>query len=217
MKRIEIEDYPLRAIREAIVNDIIHRDYQMTGSEIHIDIFDDRLEITSPGGMLDGSFVQSLDITKISSMRRNRVISDIFNRLHFMERRGSGLIRIIESYRSFHKSPIFYSDISSFKVTFPNRSYIPIYRTIKSNKNMVSDEDYFIIKLHKNLTGKVRNQTFTQIYKLFELFSYQFDFKRENIEEVLQIKKSRASDILGLLLDYDLIEPTEPTRYKFKK
>jgi len=217
MKRIEIEDYPLRAIREAIVNAIIHRDYQMTGSEIHIDMFDDRLEITSPGGMLDGSFVQSLDIAKISSMRRNRIISDIFNRLHFMERRGSGLIRIIESYGNFHKSPTFYSDISSFKVTFPNRSYIPIYRTIMNNKNMVSDEDYFIIKLHKNLTGKVRNQTFNQIYKLFELFSYQFDFKRENIEEVLQVKKSRASDILALLLEYHLIEPTEPTRYKFKK
>jgi len=49
MKRIEKEDYPIRAIREAIVNAIIHRDYQIMGSEIHIDMFDNRLEITSPG------------------------------------------------------------------------------------------------------------------------------------------------------------------------
>lgn len=49
MKRIENEDYPIRAIREAIVNAIIHRDYQIVGSEIHIDMFDNRLEITSPG------------------------------------------------------------------------------------------------------------------------------------------------------------------------
>ena len=95
MKRIELEDYPIKAIREAIVNAIIHRDYQIIGSEIHIDMFDNRLEITSPGGMIDGSFVQNLDITKIPSMRRNRVISDIFSRLHFMDRRGSGLTRII--------------------------------------------------------------------------------------------------------------------------
>ena len=112
MKRIEVEDYPVRAIREAIVNAIIHRDYQIVGSEIHIDIYDNRLEITSPGGMIDGSFVQNLDITKISSMRRNRVISDIFNRLHFMERRGSGLTRIVESYSDYDVKPTFNSDVS---------------------------------------------------------------------------------------------------------
>ena len=123
MKRVEKIEYPLRAVREAIVNAIIHRNYQITGSEIHIDMFDDRLEITSPGGMIDGSFVQNLDITKISSMRRNRIISDIFNRLHLMERRGSGLTRIIESYNDCSVKPSFYSDASSFKVTFPNKEY----------------------------------------------------------------------------------------------
>lgn len=75
------------AVREAIVNAIIHRDYQIKGSEIHIDMFDDRLEIVSPGGMIDGSFIQDLDIAHVSSMRRNRIISDLFSRLHFMERR----------------------------------------------------------------------------------------------------------------------------------
>ena len=151
MKRIEVEDYPVRAIREAIVNAIIHRDYQIVGSEIHIDIYDNRLEITSPGGMIDGSFVQNLDITKISSMRRNRVISDIFNRLHFMERRGSGLTRIVESYSDYDVKPIFNSDVSSFKVIFPNKNYIK-KSPVSSEKspvmsgNVVSDEDYFVIK-----------------------------------------------------------------------
>lgn len=124
MKRVEIADYPVRAVREAIVNAIIHRDYQIIGSEIHIDMYDNRLEITSPGGMIDGSLVQNLDITKISSMRRNRIISDIFNRLHFMERRGSGLTRIVESYGDYAIKPSFTSDVSSFKVIFPNKSYI---------------------------------------------------------------------------------------------
>lgn len=214
MKRDEIADYPLRAIREAIVNAIIHRDYQMIGSEIHIDMFDDRLEITSPGGMIDGSFVQNLDINKISSMRRNRVISDIFNRLHFMERRGSGLIRMMSSYHNFDKKPIFYSDTSSFKVIFPNRSYIS---TNTSNQNIVSDKDYFILKMHKNLSEKIRKSTFAQIEKLFDKFTFQYDFKRENIEELFSIRKSRASEILALLQKYDLVKPTEPTKYRFKK
>ena len=62
MDRIELEDYPATARREAIVNELIHRDYQILGAEIHIDMFDDRLEITSPGGMFDGSQNNKLNI-----------------------------------------------------------------------------------------------------------------------------------------------------------
>lgn len=86
MKRVEYEDYPTKAIREALVNAIIHRDYQIIGAEIHVDMYDNRLEITSPGGMVDGNIIQNMDITKVASMRRNRVISDIFSRLHFMDK-----------------------------------------------------------------------------------------------------------------------------------
>jgi len=222
MKRVEVSDYPTRAIREAIVNAIIHRDYQIMGSEIHIDIFDNRLEITSPGGMIDGSFVQDLDIKKISSMRRNRIISDIFNRLHLMERRGSGLTRIVESYNDYVAKPTFASDVSSFKVTFPNKSYLK-KSPVNNEKspvitgNIVSDEDYFMIKLYKNLPDRIRKQTYNQIEILFKKYKYQYDFKREEIEELFNVKKSRASEIIALLLDCDLIESSDPTRYRFKK
>ena len=167
MTRVEVEDYPIRAIREALVNAIIHRDYQIVGSEIHVDMFDNRLEITSPGGMLDGSFIQNLDITKISSMRRNRVISDIFNRLHLMERRGSGLTRIIESYNDVDIKPEFSSDVSSFKVVFPNKGYIqkiPVNgeKSPVTSGNFVTDEDYFIIKLHRG--GCLNEQLFKKRY-----------------------------------------------------
>lgn len=81
-------------------------------------MFDDRLEIVSPGRMIDGSFVQNLDISKISSMRRNRIISDIFNRLHFMDRRESGLTGIVESYSDFSIKPSFNYDNSFFKVIY---------------------------------------------------------------------------------------------------
>ena len=222
MKRIEKSDYPLRAIREAIVNAIVHRDYQIAGSEIHIDMFDNRLEITSPGGMLDGSFIQNLDITKISSMRRNRVISDIFNRLHLMERRGSGLTRIIESYNDVDIKPEFSSDVSSFKVVFPNKGYIqkiPVNgeKSPVTSGNFVTDEDYFIIKLHRVLPENTRKSTYNQVYKIFQEFKYNYEFNRDNIEKLLQLKKSRASEIIALLLDCDLIEQASPTKYKFKK
>lgn len=222
MKRIEVEDYPVRAIREAIVNAIIHRDYQIVGSEIHIDMYDNRLEITSPGGMIDGSFIQNLDITKISSMRRNRVISDIFNRLHFMERRGSGLTRILESYADYDVKPKFSSDVSSFKVVFPNKSYIKKSSVTEEKSsavagNVVSDEDYFVIKLHKSLPSNITKATYDKIQKLFDKFTYQYDFKWEDVSEIFKVKKTRTFEIIDLLLDSNLIEPSEPTKYKFKK
>ena len=61
---------------------MMHRDYQIIGSEIHVDMFDDRMEITSPGGMLNGRKIQELDIRKVPSMRRNEIIADFFGRLH---------------------------------------------------------------------------------------------------------------------------------------
>ena len=88
--RIEMPDYPDQAVHEALVNALIHRDYTEIGSEVHIDIYDDRLEIYSPGGMIDGSIVQNLNTDNVASKRRNPVIADIFSRMHFMERRGSG-------------------------------------------------------------------------------------------------------------------------------
>ena len=56
-----------------------------------------------------------------------------------------------------------------------------------------------------------------QIQKLFDIYMYQYEFKRENIEEIFGVKKSRASDIITLLTNSNLIETSGPTKYKFKK
>lgn len=221
MKRVETGDYPLRAIREAIVNAIIHRDYQIIGSEIHVDMYDNRLEITSPGGMIDGTLIQDLDITKISSMRRNRIISDIFNRLHLMERRGSGLTRIIEAYHEFDKKPIFTSSTSNFKVIFPNQKYGTHLNYNqegqKENENIVSDEDYFTLKLYKNLPPDIKRKTYDQMKEIFKNFTYQHEFKRSDIEDILKIGRSRSSEIIRLMLEYDMAEHTSRLKYKLKK
>lgn len=126
MFRDEYEEYPIAAVREALINAIIHRDYGILGSEIHIDMYPDRLEIVSPGGMVDGSRVQSLNIADIPSMRRNRVISDIFSRLEIMERRGSGLTRIMDEYANQKVKPEFYSETSFFRVTLPKLDVVGV-------------------------------------------------------------------------------------------
>ena len=101
MRREENSDYPFKAVREVLVNALIHRDYQIQGSEVHVDMFDDRMEIVSPGGMINGSRIQDLNLKHVPSMRRNEIISDIFGRLHYMDRRGSGIQRILSAYTDF--------------------------------------------------------------------------------------------------------------------
>ena len=82
-------EYPLEAIREAISNAVIHRDYAVLGSDIKVAIFDDMLEITSPGPLPD-----TMPIGELGSGRseiRNRVLAPIFKDLKLIEAWGTGI------------------------------------------------------------------------------------------------------------------------------
>lgn len=126
--REEQPDYPERAVAEAVANAIIHRDYMQIGSEIHIDMYDDRLEVYSPGGMVDGRLIQQLNPLTVPSKRRNPLLADFFSRLGLVERRGSGMKKIINTYKSYenlagYRAPEFISNASEFHVTLWNLNY----------------------------------------------------------------------------------------------
>lgn len=126
--REELPDYPERAVTEVICNAIIHRDYLELGSEIHIDMYDDRMEVYSPGGMFSGKLIQQMNPLAVPSKRRNPLLADFFNRLKLMERRGSGMKKIIGAYKRFegikgYRAPEFRSDATEFHVTLWNLNY----------------------------------------------------------------------------------------------
>ncbi len=126
--REEMPEYVERSYHEALVNALAHRDYLVNGSEVHIDIYDDRMGIYSPGGMPDGSIIQDRDPLTVPSTRRNPVLADIFNRLGYMERKGSGFRKIIGGYEfqinyDESKKPSFRSDRYQFTVVMPNLNY----------------------------------------------------------------------------------------------
>lgn len=126
--RVDKPDYSERAVTEALVNALIHRDYLVMGSEVHIDMYDDRLEIYSPGGMYRGKPIQDCRLDEIDSVRRNPVIADLFHRMKFMERRGSGIKKILDETAklpgySDEFKPSFRSTQSSFFVTLKNMNY----------------------------------------------------------------------------------------------
>ena len=103
-----------------MVNLFIHRDYTVMGSEVHLDIYDDRLTVTSPGGMYNGLLIQNLNIADVSSERRNPILANVMAQLDFMEKRGSGLTRIcnetkaLEGYKDELK-PVFKSTPTQFQ------------------------------------------------------------------------------------------------------
>lgn len=113
-------EYAERAVLEAMVNHFIHRDYTVMGGEVHLDIYDDRLTVTSPGGMYNGMLIQNLDIANVSSERRNPVLANVMAQLDYMEKRGSGLTRIcnetkaLDGYKDELK-PVFESSHAQFQ------------------------------------------------------------------------------------------------------
>ena len=126
--RVEFVEYPERAVHESLVNAFIHRDYLVTGSEVHVDIFDDRLEITSPGGMPGERSLEDFDVRGIPSIRRNPLLADMCERLKLMERRGSGVKKIFEDYTKNFKNPgarmpALESFPTYFRIILPNLIY----------------------------------------------------------------------------------------------
>ncbi len=128
-RREEYPDYPEQAVFEGLVNALIHRSYTELGSEVHIDMFDDRMEISSPGGMVSGESLAGKDLLHITSKCRNPILADIFSRLHYMERRGSGFKKIIADYSgqvlfTEAKKPFFQANTDDFLLTLYNLNYI---------------------------------------------------------------------------------------------
>ena len=143
--RINKPDYADRAVFEALANAFMHRDYSIIGSEVHVDMYDDRIDIYSPGGMPDGSLIQAWDINNVPSMRRNLIIADIFNRLEFSERQGSGLRKIREETEYLYgytqeDAPKFISTPSTFHVVLKNMNYDLVSRG-DQDSDQVSDHD----------------------------------------------------------------------------
>lgn len=113
--RVERYAYPLIAIREALINSLVHRDYSFQNSCVYLNIFSDRMEIENPGGIFGDS-----DISQIEgkSIRRNPLISDLLYRAGYGEKLGSGLPRIKEALKENSNPPYQVSNTNFFQIRF---------------------------------------------------------------------------------------------------
>ncbi len=226
--RIEMPDYCERSVFEALVNALIHRDYLVLGSEVHIDIYDDRLTIHSPGGMADGTRIQERDIANISSTRRNPALADIFARLGYMERQGSGFKKITEAYHAAHNyreelEPKFYSDVSSFQVTLYNLNYGQATDKIGCayGKQALDDEKTGLQEKKQAFESLLVAFDFSaptkeNILKLFWHFGFDTIFARADVMKVTGITATPATELMRKMKEAKLIESAEGRgKYKF--
>ena len=228
--RIEMPEYCERSVFEALVNALIHRDYLVLGSEVHIDIYDDRLTISSPGGMPDGTKIQERDIFSVSSTRRNPILADIFGRLGFMERQGSGFKKITETYHAAHNyreelEPKFYSDFSSFCVTLYNLNYnIPLETADNGYNKVAIDRDNLTIEESKvaieiaidrlNAKQPIKNKALS----VFNRMGFTEVFGRTEVSQVTGDSVTSAGNLIKRLYKLGVITPVTGQgkgKYKF--
>ena len=148
-------EYAERAVLEAMVNPFIHRDYTVMGGEVHLDIYDNRLVVTSPGGMYNGMLIQNLDIADVSSERRNPILANVMAQLDYMEKRGSGLTPIcnetkaLDGYKDELK-PMFKSTPTQFQTTiYASSDELGLENVTKDVTKELSERQNIILDLIK--------------------------------------------------------------------
>lgn len=158
-------EYAERAVLEAMVNHFIHRDYTVMGGEVHLDIYEDRLTVTSPGGMYNGMLIQNLDIDDVSSERRNPILANVMAQLNYMEKRGSGLTRIcnetkaLEGYTDELK-PMFKSTPTQFQtIIFASPTDINVGDMSETKLTERQQKIIGLIKNNPAITAKQLSET----------------------------------------------------------
>ncbi len=225
--RIEMPEYCERSVFEALVNALVHRDYRILGSEVHVDMYDDRLTIYSPGGMADGKRIQDREIENLSSALRNPVLADIFNRLGYREGQQSGLKKITDSYHFAHNfrpelEPKFSSDAVSFRVTLYNLNYgidLLSEEAVRKRENAAIEDSKVAIEAAIEELNASRN-TIQKAEAVFEKVGLEGVFGRSDIAAITGESVTAAGNLITWLKKAGLIEAVSghgKGKYRFRK
>lgn len=194
LNRIDIRDYPIEAIREALLNAVVHRDYSFSSS-ILINIFNDRMEFISIGGLVKG--ITYDDIMLGISIARNKNLANLFYRLKLIEAYGTGIMKIQASYTDFTYKPKIEVSDNAFKIILPN-------------KNAIINESVNTIKYSPNTNAK----------KVLSLLRQKQTIIRKDIEKELNVSQATAILLLNKMQKENLIVKVgagKNSRYILKK
>lgn len=159
LDRIDTRDYPEEALREALLNSIVHRDYSVGASNL-INIYDDRIELVSVGGLVTGLELQSIFLG--ISQTRNPNLASFFYRLRLIESYGTGISKIQKAYSGSGMTPKFETAKGVFRVTLPNRNaYTNEISNPQKEKTPLSQQKEQILAYAADHQGITRKETET--------------------------------------------------------
>ena len=175
--RIDTRDYPEDALREALLNLMVHRDYDFQASAL-ISIYDDRIEFVSVGGLVSGIDLE--DIMMGISVCRNQNLANVFYRLQLIEAYGTGIRKILNAYHDVKQKPEIQHTQNAFKIILPNR-----------NQSLERKEEYEVL-------SKTEQQ-------IIELMKQNGKLSRKEIETKLELSTSTALRLLKKLTEKNLV------------
>lgn len=147
--RIDTRDYPETAVREALLNLLVHRDYSFSASAL-ISIYSDRIEFVSVGGLLPG--IDLDDIMVGLSVCRNQNLANVFYRLQLIEAYGTGMRKIMNAYEEQSQKPIIENTSNAFKITLPNINAMhdTVNTTDTSPALILSEDEKKVLEFARN-------------------------------------------------------------------
>ena len=134
--RIDKRDYDVEALREALLNCIVHRDYSFSGSTL-VNIYDDRIEFVSLGGLVKGLTMEAVYMGVFQS--RNPNLAAVFYRMKLIESYGTGIGKIRRAYKKISSEPVFESADGAFRLTLPNMNEAVIPIVSVDNASLIID------------------------------------------------------------------------------
>jgi ATP-dependent DNA helicase RecG len=191
LERIDQRDYPPEALREALLNAIVHRDYSISGPTL-ISIFDDRIEIITIGGLVRG--ISYDDMMLGVSLLRNPHLANVFYRLRLIEAYGTGMLKINECYADYDVKPLIEVTDNAFKMTLPNLNFArelrPDTKPAKSGSPLTTREE-----------------------KVISLFEDQETIARKDVQDTLGVSQATAILVLREMVERGILVKESGGKY----
>lgn len=198
--RIDTRDYPEVAVREALLNTLVHRDYSFRASTL-ISIYDDRIEFVSIGGLLPG--LELDDLMMGVPVCRNPHLANVFYRLQLIEAYGTGMKKIMGAYANALVQPKIKTTNNAFKIILPNVNFTPKAAEVHKDFEKAAD-----LALDSNEE------------KVLQFLREHLMITRKETQTLLEVSQSTAGRILKAMVDSGRIKQiggSRTTRYELRK
>ena len=190
--RVDVRDYPEVAVREALLNLLVHRDYSFSASAF-ISIYEDRIEFVSIGGLMPGIDLE--DVMVGISVCRNQDLANLFYRLHLIEAYGTGMGKIMKAYESMQVKPVIETTKNAFKIILPNinAKYETENATVKTKSGTP-----VTVHTEKKLSDEEE--------KILEYARKHGAITRNDVIGLLEVSASTAARVIRKMVKTNLLE-----------